>query len=347
MSRQRFYFLALLASLTTPLPACSGGNQQVLDDAAREKEAVAVVKTYVQKNLDDFAAASAALAAAAPAPDADGWSSAADEAAVDAMKAEWKKARAAYESIEGAIAVVFPSLDVSTDARYDAFIALNPDDNLFDGDGVIGVHAIERILWSDQIPASVVAFESGLPFYKAAVFPSNQTQAADFKDKLCARLASDSASMTVQWKGLALDAPSAFRGVVGSVHEQVEKVEKAATGEEESRYAQFTLADMRANVAAAEAIYGAFQPWLRTKEGGAQTDDKIKAALAKLKEGYAKLSGDALPAVPAGWSSENPTSEQLMTPFGTLWTLVRFQSDPAQDGSLVFAMSEAGDILGL
>jgi len=212
---------------------------------------------------------------------------------------------------------------------------------------VIGVHAIERILWSDQIPARVITFESGLPGYKAAAFPSNQAEAAAFKDKLCHKLTTDTASMSEKWKGLALDAPAAYRGVVGSMQEQLEKVEKAATGEEESRYAQFTLADMRANVAAGEAIYGIFRPWVLTKMGGAHTDGELMDALDKLKAGYAALPGDALPAVPDGWSSEHPTDAQLKTPFGTLWTLVRFQSDPTQDPSLVFEMNEAGDLLGL
>src|SRR5690349_12685433 len=176
-----------------------GGNEGVLSDAQQEKKAVVSVKEHIQTNLDALHAAAQAIQAAAPAPDDDGWNADADAAAVDEMKKHWKDARVAYESIEGAIAVVFPELDVSIDARYDKFISLGPDDNLFDDQGVIGVHAIERILWSDQIPPSVVAFESGLPFYKAAAFPSNQTEAADFKSKLCARLAADSASMAAQW----------------------------------------------------------------------------------------------------------------------------------------------------
>jgi iron uptake system component EfeO len=334
------------ASLALLLVGCGGGgNQQILDDATREKEAIVTVKAFIQKNLDDLNKASAALAAAAPAPDGDGWNADAD--AVDKMKEEWKKARSAYESIEGAIAVVFPDFDVSTDARYDDFIAASPDDNLFDDQGVTGVHAIERILWSNKIPANVVTFESGLPGYKAAAFPATQAEAADFKDKLCKRLVDDTRAMADQFKGLALDAPSAYRGVIGSVHEQVEKIDKAATGEEESRYAQYTLADMRANVIAAEATYDAFRDWLLTKEKGEQFDEQVKSGFTKLKDGYAKLKGDALPELPSGWSSDQPSEEQLKTPFGTLFSLVRAQSDQEADGSLVYKMNESADLLGI
>ncbi len=212
MAAVRFFrSFALSAACAVLLSACGGeGNQQVLDDAEREEQAVVTVKGFIQKNLDDLAASSAALAEKAPPPDADGWNATADKATVDALKAEWKKARLAYESVEGAIAIVFPDLDVSTDGRYDGFIATSADDDLFDDQGVTGVHAIERILWSDQTPAKVVEFEAGLPHYKAAAFPATQAEAAAFKDKLCKRLAEETRSMAEQFKGLALDAPAAY-----------------------------------------------------------------------------------------------------------------------------------------
>ena len=59
------------------------------------------------------------------------------------------------------------------------------DNSLFDGQGVIGMHAIERILYVQQTPAFVVGFESKLPGYKAAAFPATEQEAADFKNKLC------------------------------------------------------------------------------------------------------------------------------------------------------------------
>lgn len=336
-----FVSLALFAGV-----AGCGDNAAVLDDATREKQAVVAVKDHIQTQLDALAEAASALQKAAPAPDADGWSASADAAAVEAMRAEWKKARIAYENIEGALAAVFPDLDFSLDARYDAFVEVAPDDNLFDDTGVTGMHAVERILWADAIPAQVVAFESALPNYKAAAFPATQAEAADFRDKLCARLVADVASMQTQWKTLALDAPAAWRGTMGSMEEQHEKVLKAATGEEESRYASFTLADMRANVAAGKKTYEAFKEWLLSKEGGAELDGAVTDGFAALDEGYAAISGDSLPNVPEGWSSENPSSEQLATPFGKLFVVVQDEADPDRKGSLVNAMKTAGEALG-
>lgn len=346
-SSSRLATASLTALLLAGCGSGSSGNQQVLDDAAYEKKSIVTVKEFIQKNLDDLTAAAAGIEMAAPAPDADGWNATADKATVDAMKAEWKKARVAYESIEGAIAVVFPDLDVSTDARYDDFLSTAPDDDLFDDNGVTGVHAIERILWSDQIPAKVVAFESALKGYKKAAFPANLTEATEFKTKLCHRLTVETQKMSADFKTLALDAPSAYRGVIGSAHEQVEKINKAATGEEESRYAQFTLADMRANIAAAQETYDAFQPWLLTKQGGPEIDMKILADFAQLKASNDKVPGDSLPDVPEGWSSDNPSDAMLATPFGQLYKVIKFNSDEKQDGSLVFEMNASATLLGV
>ena len=144
--------------------ACSGDN----DKLDLEQNAIAGVKQYVGDELAALAASGDALVAAAPAADADGWSAGTDAAAVDEVRSHWKTTRIHYERVEGAIAVLFPDLDVSTDERYDGFIEEGPDANLFDGDGATGVHCIERILWADSHPPAVVAFESALPNYTAA-----------------------------------------------------------------------------------------------------------------------------------------------------------------------------------
>jgi iron uptake system component EfeO len=305
------------------------------------------VKAFIQQNLDDFAAAAAALQEAAPEPDEDGWSADADEAAVDAMKAAWKDARQAYERVEGAIAVVFPELDVSTDERYDGFIETAADDDLFDDEGVTGVHAIERILWADETPEAVLYFESGLSNYGPAAFPATEAEADAFKNELCARLTADAEKMRDDFRDLALDAPSAYRGVIGSILEQVEKIGKAATGEEESRYAQYTLADMRANVEAGEATYDAFRPWLLSKAEGGEVDEAIRAGFDRLSSAYDAIPGDALPPVPEGWTEEAPTAEQLATPFGELFSLVQRESDDTTPGSLAYEMNRSADLLGI
>ena len=332
--------------LTSLLTACGSDNQSVVDDAEHEANAVLAVKEHIDEEIDTLAVAVSALCAAAPAADDDGWNASDDAAAVEAMRGEWKKARIAYEGMEGAIAVVFPDLDYSLDARYDAFIEAAADTNLFDDSGVTGMHAVERILWANEMPAHVVTFESALPNYKAAAFPATLAEAGAFKGSLCARMVTDVESMRTQWKDLALDGIAAYRGVTGSMAEQAEKVIKAATGEEESRYARFTMADMRANVAAGKIMSSAFQPWLQSKEGGADLDAKITAGFALLDAAIAKHPGEGIPEVPEGWSSEAPTAAMLATPFGQLFTVVEEQSDAENEGSLVASLTKAGDLIG-
>ena len=316
--------------------ACAPPDQQALLDT----------KTYVDTNLDALVSASTALCVAAPAPAAAGWNPTTHAAAVTTMRAEWKKARVSYERVEGSIAVLFPELDESTDQRYDGFLENATDTNLFDGEVVTGVHGIERILFADQITAEVRTFEEGLGSkYVAAAFPANEAQARDFKEKLCAKLVADVKTLQTQYQPLALDTASAFRGIIGSMEEQLEKTTFAATGEEESRYAHHTLADMRANLEGAAATYEAFRPWLQGK-GETALDQEIVTGLARVKAGFSVVTGDALPTPPRTWSSVNPSAADRRTPFGKLYTLV--ETETATTGtSLVASMGKAADALGI
>jgi iron uptake system component EfeO len=315
--------------------------------APPEQQALLDVKTYIQKNLDGLAVSAQALCDAAPTPTGRGWNAQMDKAAIDSMKATWKKARPEYERVEGAIAVLFPEVDASIDERYDGFLEGTTDTNLFDDEVVTGNHAIERILWSDSTPQRVIDFEKTLGSkYVAARFPGTEAEARDFKDKLCARWARETKQMANDFAPLALDPAAAFRGVIGSMQEQVEKVEKAATGEEESRYAQFTLADMKANLEGAKTTYAAFKPWLVSK-GASPRDQRIEAAFAEVEAEYAKTTGDALPMVPATWSSLTPSMADLATPFGRLFTVVRKAADDKTAGTLASELGAAADTMGI
>ncbi len=326
--------------LALSLLACTYDNDKATD---LEGQAQADVKTYVAEQLGSVADAAVAIQDAAPQPDADGWGT--GETA--GMEAPWGEARDGYERVEAAIAVLFPDLDVTTDQRYDYFIANGPDDDLFDNEGVTGDHAIERIVWADRIPADVVAYESSLPYYSPAAFPSNEADATEFHDELCQGFVDDTASMEDQFSPLALDSAAAFRGVISSMSEQYEKVNLASTGQDESRYAQRTLADMRANLAGGQAIYAAFQPWLLTVDGGDTLDADITDGQATVVAAYDNIDGDAIPAVPADWNPDDPSEEDLATPYGQLWTLLSGEVDPADPTSLVASMTSAADLLGI
>jgi iron uptake system component EfeO len=324
--------------------ACSNSSDK--QSSNFKDSATLGVKQYVDGQLAKLSAGALAIQKAAPAPDDDGWDADNDAKALADMRKAWAETRDAYERVEGSIAVLFHELDVSTDERYDGFLADGPDDALFDDQGVTGVHAVERILWSDSIPQRVVDFESGLPGYVPAAFPSNKQEASEFKTKLVERLITDTKSMQDMFKGNALDPSSAFRGMIGSMKEQSEKTTLAASGEDESRYAQRTLADMRANLAGALAVFDAFKPWIKSAAGEDQ-DAMISAGFKTVTDAYAEVDGDALPAVPDGFNPDAPSDANLRTPYGKLWNLLHQQTDLNDDGSLVAKMSSAADSMGL
>jgi iron uptake system component EfeO len=296
------------------------------------------------------------LQAAAPVTVGRGWDDTLDAAALTAMKEAWRRARLAYEQVEGAVAPIFPDIDASIDARYDDFLstltAAGGDSYLFDDQGVTGMHAIERILYFKTTPAEVVTFEKALPGYKAQAYPANDMEAADFKNKLCAKLIADSKTLVDQWKPAKIDLATAFAGLISLMNEQREKVNKAATGEEESRYSQLTLADLHANLAGTKSAYGIFQPWVLAKtnadptKDGPMRDAQIQAGFVTLAAAYDANQGDAIPQPPATWSSENPTAADQATPFGKLFETVTTAVDPNRDGSVVFEMNVVADALG-
>ncbi len=330
-----------LALLFLTLGACTNDNNQLEDtDLSGEEQAILAVKDVVDADLVNLYDASEAIQTAAPEI---AWD--ADE--TTEMKSAWKDARSAYERIEGAIAVLFPELDASTDERYDGFIEEAADPDLFDGEGVTGVHGIERILWADAHPSYVVDFESELPNYTAAAFPSTDDEALAFKNGLVQRLVDDVQLMQTQFEPLALDPAAAYDGVVGSMAEQVEKVSLASTGEDESRYAQHTLADMRANLAGGLALYEGFSHWLLEQDGGEVVDADIREGFARVADAYDAFDGDGIPLVPEGWNADAPTDEHLATEYGQLWTLVQAESDPAIEGSLVERMAAAAALLDI
>ncbi len=314
----------------------------VLACRSPEERAILDVKAYTEEQLQLLADAAMALQAAAPEPDADGWGA----AEAEPMRATWKEARVRYERVEGAIAVLFPELDAALDERYDGFLAEGPDTNLFDGEGVIGVHAVERILWADAHPAEVLAFESALDGYLPAAFPGAEEQARAFREGLCARLVDDAAALHEQFEPVALDSAAAFRGVIGSLEEQVEKVDLAASGEDESRYARHTLGDMRANLEGGRATLEAFRPWIEA-EGGEALAKGAEEAFARLDAAYASIDGDAIPEVPATWSFQAPSEEDLQTEYGRLWSAVAAEADPETEGALVERLLAIADLLGI
>lgn len=333
----------LLIALPWLLAACGKA-----DDTQRARIELGM-KRELEARVFDFQDAAEELERAAPVPADRGWNSRQDAADVAAMKAAWTRARVAYELVEGALAPLFPQSDLATDARYDDALASlggDGDPYLFDAEGVTGMHAIERILWADSAPADVLAFEKRLPGYRPAAEPSNQAEARAFKEQLARKLVTDVVSLEAQLAPIELDIAFVFRGLMDLTREQLEKVDRAATGREESRYAQTTLRDLRANRQGCLAAYQLFQPWLRARDLRA-LDSKVLAGFERMRVAYDALPGDALPRPPTGWSSLEPRPEHATTPFGKLFLLVRHETDDADPTSLSGSLMAVADALAL
>ena len=346
------------ATPTTPVPAVTtdGGGTPApeagagLTDAEQRAKAVQAMHDALLVDVQALSQAVSDLKDAAPTPADRGWDKTLDAAAIASMRAAWVRARTAYEHIEGALAPLFPDIDTSIDARYDDFLTnlgAAGDAYLFDDQGVIGMHAVERVLYADVIPARVVTFEMSLPGYVAAAMPATSQEAADFKNKLCAKLIADTKTLLGEWTPAKIDVAIAYSGLVSLVTEQREKVVKASTSEEESRYSQRTMTDLRDNLAGTKTAYAVFQPWLLAKtNGGADLDRDILAGFGRLDAAYSQVQGEAIPAPPATWSAEAPSAADLMTPFGQLYASVTAQVDRTKTDSVVSKLDTAGTLLG-
>jgi len=319
------------------------------DDQVQQMRVERSMKAWLAVELHHFRDAAADLQRAAPTPTGRGWNAVEDAEAIRQMREAWVRARQAYELVEGAVAPLFPDSDTATDARYDDFLVqlgAAGDPEPFDDHGVVGVHAIERVLWADSVPRETVAFESRLPGYRAAAFPATEAEARSFKDKLAAKLVTDIEQLERQLSPVELDIAFAFRGLIDLTNEQLEKVDRAATGREESRYAQATLRDLRANRLGCLAAYRIFQPWLLAR-GKSELDGQVLAGFARLAQAYDATPGAAIPRPPDAWSSLTPKSEHLNTPFGKLFSVVRRETDDKQAGSLSHGLMSVADALGL
>lgn len=339
--------LLVLAACTRaePNPPPEAGGADAHDvTVARE------VKGYLGRQIQAWRAGAEALHAAAPTPSDRGWDEQADADAIARMRAAWLEARHAYELIEGAIAPVFPESDAATDARYEDYLSHlggGGDRDPFDDQGVIGMHGIERILYSNQVPDSVRHFEGGLPGYAAPRFPGTADEAARFKHRLAQRLVSDIRELEAQFAPLELDLAFAFEGLVDLVNEQLEKTDKAASGEEESRYAQTTLRDLRSNQQGVREVYALFRPWLESRPGGADQHRRVQAAFQRMSRAMEAHFGDGMPAPPSAWSSIRPKDEHRETPFGQLFFLIKDECDEANSGSLQHELRRTAELLGL
>jgi iron uptake system component EfeO len=330
--------------------ACSSSSNGPTTDAEFQQEITQGMHDSLQTELKALVQGAEDLQAAAPDH---AWDQ--TDPAVAAMKAAWIQARHAYEEVEGATAPIFPNIDISIDGRVEDFGpgtgtgVLTTTSDMFGDQAMTGLHAVERILYTDVTPAAVVTYESGLGYVPPQSFPKTQQEADEFKNKLCVKVVTDAKTLLSQWQPAVIDIGSAFNGLISLMNEQKEKVTKAGLHQEESRYSQRTMDDLRYNLIGTTAIYGIFQPWIESKQGGGAIDTKVEGGFQSLKTIYdsSQFAGDAFPKPPANWSDVAPSAADLATPFGQLYNAVNQAVDSTKEGSAVFEMNAAASLCGL
>jgi iron uptake system component EfeO len=336
-----------LAYLLVGPAACGSGAKS---EGELKSDIVSMMHTLMLGELQDLNQAAIDLQAAAPATFALGWDPAKDSGAqIDTMKEAWSRTRLHWERAEGPIAPMFSDLDVAIDSRYEDMIQALPagDPDPFDGQGMIGMHAIERILYAPG-PMAVADHEQTVAGanYAAAAWPTSDAQAAEFKNGLCQRLVTDTQMLLTQWKTKSIDLAAVFTGLTGLISLQSEKVGLAAMNQQESRYSQTTMTDLRSNLAGTRAVYDLFELWLATKAYGTMLDMNAKAAFDRLDGQYMNVSGDAIPDPPPSWTNP-PSPVDTVTQFGTLYIAVTNEADPSRSGSAVDTMNLVAQALGL
>ena len=313
-------------------------------DAEYRAEIAAAMHTQITGYLADLVLAVRTLQVSAPDH---AWDAAGDDPSITRMRDAWKDARVAWENVEGAISDMFEGLDDSMDGRYEQLLnSPRGDQNLFDDAGVVGMHAVERILYAPYIRQAVKDYEHSFAGYQEASYPLTDDEAISFKTLLVQRLVDDAVELQSSWRPEDVDIGTAYRGLVGLMAEQRAKIDAAVGGSEESRYSNITLLDMRNNLIGTNHVYDLFREWIHSKASSASAADRlIIDKLDKLHQTYQSLPTDSLPVVPKDWS-DSPSPNALATPYGSLWLLVHATSDPARDSSVVHDMNEIAALLG-
>lgn len=323
-------------SCVIALSACGCGHDTA-PATAPPRERIEDPRAHATREVDRYVDGEArALVRAAEGLCAEG-------ASEDERRSRWREARAHYEHVEGAIAVLFPETDADVDGRYEHVVELRSDPDPLDGEGFVGMHAIERVLFAREIPEAVHTFERALA-HPSEPAPLTPETTARFEAGLCARLVRDLRAMEATLDPVALDPETAWRGVLGSIEEQAEKVRLGLTGQSESRYARHTLADMRANLEGGVAVLEAFAPELEGLPEGRERLRALREGFARLREAYDALPGDDLPASPQGFDPDHPSTESA---YGRLFVLFARESDRDAEGSLARAVREAGAAMGI
>ena len=350
MKRTLLLLPLVLASIACPAAPPGDDDPKGEDDDDGAAAAAAAAKVFIGGELSLVGNSVAALQSFAVDADANGWNVDNNRASVFTMRQQWKNARLGYESVDAVVGLLFPELDVALDRRYEEAIAIAADDNVFDDVGFTGLHAVGRVLFVDELAPAVLTFEqsAGDAFtpsrYSPAAFPADLAESGDFKTKLTQRLLDDSAALTASVEAADVGVDDVMASIAAAVQEQRATVAVSVEGADESRYAQNTMIDLRAQLQGGIGLFDVLDPVFVAKDEGAVSED-IHAGFARLQAAFDAVTGDALPPVPATWDATAPSAEDRATAFGALFVVVDAEADAANPASLAAALTRGALVL--
>jgi hypothetical protein len=108
--------------------------------------------------------------------------------------------------------------------------------------------------------------------------------------------------------------------------------------------------DIRKNLEGTKQLYELFKPLMQSKPEGKVEDNAIANGFTRLETLYSEVSGDALPAPPATWTSEKPANNSeadKQSAFGRLYFGVGEMADETRPDSVVASMNRAAALFGL
>ncbi len=271
--------------------------------------------------------------------------SGADADAVKAMRAAWLDAHAAFVGLAGPVGELFPEQIPGLDRRWDVQLTdlgVDPDFMPFDERGVTGLHAIERILWSDQISSAVSSYEMTRLGYRTPRFPGTAEEADAFVASLAGAVAQVGLEVNQQFSRLTPDAALGAAGISRLLANSFLKVDLGyVAGSEDSRYSGTTMLDLRSELAAARAIWNVLRDGLSRRGAASEKLGGVDAGLARWTALLDEVKSKDFPVAPNLWDPGTPSPEHALTPYGMLFVGLRRELNKARPDSLVSALREA------
>ncbi len=317
--------------------SCDGGDHE-----HNSSTLTTAMQGFMRTHVGRLDTALGELAMAAPRGHA--WLQESDKAALLAMRAAWKSAHAEALAVGVPLEYIFPAqaqhLDRSWEREALTLMGM-PDPNPFDDQGVVGLHAIERVLWGPESSGEVLAFERKDAAYFPALAPATAADADDFANLLVGKVRAHAAAWLKVSPALGYDQGFVVKSITDEVAGAFRTVITAASpGESESRYSRSTALALGQQISAVGDLWTLLRPTL-PKTSKATDIAAVDMAYARLVALRPAPGADELPLAPPTWNPFHATPEDLASPYGKLYVAMEREALGIDPGSFLQALKSA------